>query len=105
MPAVSCRKFFDVHAAQGSAIAAEALERIAALYAIRKEARGQPLNRRVTVRRAEAAPCEAKAQAVGLLFAEATQGDEPVFAIIAICAVERVADKAVLSIHPATRRL
>ena len=26
------RKFFDVHAAQGSAIAAEALERIAALY-------------------------------------------------------------------------
>ena len=36
------RKFFDVHAAQGSTIAAEALERIAALYAIEKEARGQP---------------------------------------------------------------
>ena len=50
------RKFFDVHAAQGSAIAAEALERIAALYAIEKEARGQPPNRRVAVRRAEAAP-------------------------------------------------
>ena len=36
------RKFFDVHASQGSAIAAEALERIAALYALEKEARGQP---------------------------------------------------------------
>ena len=50
------RKFFDVHAAQGSAIAAEALERIAALYAIEKEARGQPLERRVAIRRARAAP-------------------------------------------------
>ncbi len=50
------RKFFDVHAAQGSAIAAEALERIAALYAIEKEARGQPPDRRVAIRRARAAP-------------------------------------------------
>ena len=33
------RMSFDVHAAQGSAIAAEALERIAALYAVEKEAR------------------------------------------------------------------
>ena len=46
------RKFFDVHAAQGSAIAAEALERIAALYAIEKEARGQPPERRAAIRHA-----------------------------------------------------
>ncbi len=50
------RKFFDVHAAQGSAIAAEALERIAALYAIEKEARGQPPDQRAAIRRARAAP-------------------------------------------------
>ena len=50
------RKFFDVHVAQGSAIAAEALERIAALYAIEKEARGQPPERRAAIRRAGAAP-------------------------------------------------
>ena len=36
------RKFFDLHASQGSAIASEALERIAQLYAIEQEARGQP---------------------------------------------------------------
>ena len=51
------RKFFDVHAAQGSAIAAEALERIAALYAIEKEARGQPPENRTAIRKAKAAPC------------------------------------------------
>ena len=50
------RKFFDVHAAQGSAIAAEALERLAALYAIEKEARGQPPDRRVAIRGAKAGP-------------------------------------------------
>ena len=50
------RKFFDVHAAQGSAIAAEALERIAALYAVEKEARGQPPDRRVAIRGAKAGP-------------------------------------------------
>ena len=50
------RKFFDVHAAQGSAIAAEALERIAALYAIEKEARGLPPEQRVAIRRGKAAP-------------------------------------------------
>ena len=50
------RKFFDVHAAQGSAIAAEALERIAALYAIEKGARGQPPGRRAAIRHAQAAP-------------------------------------------------
>ena len=50
------RKFFDVHAAQGSAIAAEALERIAALYAVEKETRGQPPDRRVAIRGAKAGP-------------------------------------------------
>ena len=49
-------EFFDVHAAQGSAIAAEALERIAALYAVEKEARGQPPDRRVAIRGAKAGP-------------------------------------------------
>ncbi len=42
------RKFFDVHAAHGSAIAA--------LYVIEKEARGQPPDRRAAIRRARAAP-------------------------------------------------
>ena len=50
------RKFFDVHTAHGSAIAAEALERIAALYAVEKEARGQPAERRAAMRRIRAAP-------------------------------------------------
>ena len=50
------RKFFDVHAAQGSAIAAEALQRIAALYAIETEARGQPPDRRAEIRQARSSP-------------------------------------------------
>ena len=54
--AVAClahvtRKFFDVHTAPGSAIAAEALERIAALHAFKKEARGQSRQRRAAPRR------------------------------------------------------
>src|SRR3954451_19806515 len=36
------RKFFDVHAANGSPIAKQALDRIASLYAIETEARGRP---------------------------------------------------------------
>jgi transposase len=36
------RKFHDVHAANGSAIARQALERIGELYAIEREIRGQP---------------------------------------------------------------
>ena len=36
------RKFFDFHSAQGPAIAAKALERFAALYAIEKDARATP---------------------------------------------------------------
>ena len=50
------RKFFDVHAAQGSAIAAEALQRIGALYAVEDTVRGQPPEQRAAVRHAEAEP-------------------------------------------------
>ena len=50
------RSFFDVHAAQGSAITAEALKRIASLYAIEREARGLPPDRRTAIRRALATP-------------------------------------------------
>ena len=44
------RKFFDVHAATQSTIAAEALTRIAALYAIEDEVRGQAAEARRQVR-------------------------------------------------------
>ncbi|SFQ67867.1 Transposase [Roseivivax halotolerans] len=50
------RKFVDVHRAQGSAIADEAIRRIAQLYAIEKEARGSPPDRRVEIRQAKGAP-------------------------------------------------
>lgn len=40
------RKFYDVHQATGSPIAAEALRRIAALYAIEAKIRGQPADAR-----------------------------------------------------------
>ena len=50
------RKFVDVHCAQGSAIADEAIQRIALLYAVEKEARGSPPDRRVDIRQAKAKP-------------------------------------------------
>ena len=50
------RKFFDVHAAQGSAITVGALERITAFHAIEKAARGLPPDRRTAIRRALATP-------------------------------------------------
>lgn len=50
------RKFVDVHKAQGSAIADEAIRRIAQLYAVEKAARGLPPDRRVEIRQAEAKP-------------------------------------------------
>jgi transposase len=50
------RKFFDVHAATQSPLAYEVLQRIAALYAIEAEIRGQPADSRVTVRKARSAP-------------------------------------------------
>jgi len=50
------RKFFEVHAATGSPIAAEALDRIARLYAIESEIRGRPPDERTRVRQARAGP-------------------------------------------------
>ena len=50
------RKFVDVHKAQGSAIADEALKRIAELYAVEKMARGLPPDKRAEIRQAEAKP-------------------------------------------------
>ena len=50
------RKFVDVHKAQGSAIADEAIRRIAELYAVEKVARGLPPDKRVEIRQAEAKP-------------------------------------------------
>ena len=50
------RKFFDVHAATQSPLAYEALQRIAALYAIEATIRGQSADSRVNVRTARSAP-------------------------------------------------
>ena len=50
------RKFVDIHRSQASPIAEEAIQRIARLYAVEKEARGSPPERRVELRQAKAAP-------------------------------------------------
>lgn len=50
------RKFVDVHRAQGSPIADEAVRRIAQLHAVEAEARGSPPDRRVAIRQARAKP-------------------------------------------------
>ena len=50
------RKFVDIQRSQGSPIAEEAITRIAQLYAVEKEARGSPPDRRAELRRAHAAP-------------------------------------------------
>lgn len=50
------RKFYDLHAARPSAVTAEALERIGALYAIETEIRGKPPDERRQVRQARAQP-------------------------------------------------
>lgn len=50
------RKFFDVHAATQSPVAAEALTRIAALYAIEDEVRGQAAEARRQVRQQRSRP-------------------------------------------------
>jgi transposase len=50
------RKFHDVHAANGSAIARQALERIGELYAIEQEIRGQPPDERRRRRQARSLP-------------------------------------------------
>ena len=50
------RKFVDIHRAQASPIAEEAIRRIARLYAVEKEARGLPPDKRVELRQGRAAP-------------------------------------------------
>ena len=50
------RKFVDIHASQGLATAEEAIRRIAELYAVEKEARGQPPDARVRLRQIKARP-------------------------------------------------
>jgi transposase len=50
------RKFVDVRRAQASPIAEEAIQRIAHLYAVEKQARGSPPERRVALRQAAAVP-------------------------------------------------
>jgi hypothetical protein len=50
------RKFFDVHAANGSPIAKEALDRLASLYGIETEARGRPPPERRRLRQQQSKP-------------------------------------------------
>jgi transposase len=50
------RKLYDLHVAHQSPVAAEAMERIAALYAIEKEIRGHPADERREVRGTRARP-------------------------------------------------
>jgi transposase len=50
------RKFYDLHQAHKSQVAAEAMERIAALYAIEKEIRGHAAHVRREIRNAQARP-------------------------------------------------
>ena len=50
------RKFFDIHAANGSAIAAEALRRIASLYAIEQQASSTDAIARLQLRQDKARP-------------------------------------------------
>ena len=50
------RKFVDVHRSRGSPIAEEAIQGIAQLYAVEKQARGSPPERRVELRQAAAVP-------------------------------------------------
>jgi hypothetical protein len=50
------RKFYDLHVAHKSPVTAEAIERIAALYAIEKEIRDHPAGERGEVRNARAKP-------------------------------------------------
>jgi transposase len=50
------RKFYDIHVAHASPIAAEALDRIGRLYGIETEIRGRPPDERAAVRQARAGP-------------------------------------------------
>ena len=49
-------KFYDLHVAHHSPVAQEALERIAALYAIEREIRGRPPDERRAIRQTRARP-------------------------------------------------
>jgi transposase len=52
-----CRRpFFELHASDGSPLALEALQRIAAIYAIEDQIRGRPPEVRLRVRQAQSAP-------------------------------------------------
>ncbi len=50
------RKFVEVHKSQGSAIAEEAIKRIAQLYGIEKEIRGRPPDERARIRQRKSKP-------------------------------------------------
>jgi hypothetical protein len=50
------RKFYDLHAANGSPVAQEALDRIGTLYGIEREIRGKPPDERCAIRQARAGP-------------------------------------------------
>lgn len=50
------RAFYELHEANQSPVAAEALERIGALYAIEAESRGRPPDERAMIRQARAGP-------------------------------------------------
>ena len=50
------RKFVEVFEREGSAIAGEAIKRVAALYALEKAARGKTAEERVVLRQAQAKP-------------------------------------------------
>ena len=50
------RKIFDAHEATGSSTAAQALEKIGALYEVEARIRGRPANHRKTVRQEDAGP-------------------------------------------------
>jgi transposase len=57
------RKFFELHAANGSPIAAEALQRIATLYAIEQQATGMASAERLQLRQQHAKPALAELHA------------------------------------------
>ena len=50
------RKFFDIHAAQGSAIAEEVLKRIAGIYKLEDQVRGRPPDLRRALRQSQSKP-------------------------------------------------
>jgi hypothetical protein len=50
------RKFYDIHVANGSAIASEAVQGIGAVYDIEREIRGKPADLRREIRQARACP-------------------------------------------------